>query len=123
MAAICVAGIGSRVGGAPGGLVFQRSQDPGHSKTASAPVGGHLAWPVGRCAGRANDQVGQSLARIGLRLCGVLPDPDDDKFLACALEAQVDCIVTCDADVLSVGRYRGIDVLRPREFLERLTCR
>ena len=54
---------------------------------------------------------------------GVLPDPDDDKFLACALEAQVDCIVTGDADLLSVGRYHGIDVLRPREFLERLTWR
>jgi predicted nucleic acid-binding protein len=52
----------------------------------------------------------------------VSPDPDDDKFLACALEAQVDCIVTGDADLLSLGCYRGIDILRPREFLERLAC-
>ena len=50
----------------------------------------------------------------------VSPDPDDDKFLACALEAQADCIVTGDADLLSLGCYQGVAILRPREFLERL---
>ena len=54
---------------------------------------------------------------------GVSPDPDDDKFLACALEAHADCIVTGDADLLSLGCYQGIDVLRPRQFLERLAWR
>ena len=54
---------------------------------------------------------------------GVSPDPDDDKFLACASEAQVDYIVTGDAHLLSLGRYQGIDILRPREFLERLARR
>ena len=51
---------------------------------------------------------------------GVSPDPNDDKFLACALEAQADCIVTGDPDLLGLGRYQGIDILRPHEFLERL---
>ena len=51
---------------------------------------------------------------------GVSPDPDDDKFLACALEAQADCIVTGDPDLLDLGCYQGIDILRPREFWERL---
>jgi hypothetical protein len=51
---------------------------------------------------------------------GVSPDPDDDKFLACALEAQADCIVSGDPDLLDLSRYRGIDILNPREFGERL---
>jgi putative PIN family toxin of toxin-antitoxin system len=47
-------------------------------------------------------------------------DPDDDKFLACALEAQADCIVTGDPDLLTLGDYRGIVLLKPHEFLARL---
>ena len=47
-------------------------------------------------------------------------DPDDDKFLACALEAQAECIVTGDPHLLSLGSYHGIAILTPREFLERL---
>jgi putative PIN family toxin of toxin-antitoxin system len=51
---------------------------------------------------------------------GVSPDPDDDKFLACALEAQADCVVTGDPDLLDLGCYQGIDILKPHEFLRRL---
>lgn len=51
---------------------------------------------------------------------GVSSDPDDDKFLACALEAQADCIVTGDPDLLDLQRYQGIVILKPHEFLERL---
>jgi putative PIN family toxin of toxin-antitoxin system len=54
---------------------------------------------------------------------GVSRDPDDDKFLACALEAQADCIVTSDPDLLVLGRYQGIEILKPHEFLERLRRR
>lgn len=51
---------------------------------------------------------------------GVSADPDDDKFLSCALEAQADCIVTGDPDLLVLGCYQGIDILKPHEFLKRL---
>jgi putative PIN family toxin of toxin-antitoxin system len=51
---------------------------------------------------------------------GVVADPDDGKFVACAVEGQADCIVTGDTDLLDLGRYQDIDVLRPSEFLERL---
>jgi putative PIN family toxin of toxin-antitoxin system len=51
---------------------------------------------------------------------GVSRDPDDDKFLACALEAQADCIVTGDADLLDLGQYQDIEFLKPHDFLERL---
>lgn len=51
---------------------------------------------------------------------GICADPDDDKFLACALGARADCIVTGDPDLLVLGTYKGIAILKPHEFLERL---
>jgi putative PIN family toxin of toxin-antitoxin system len=47
-------------------------------------------------------------------------DPDDDKFLACALERQAECIVTGDPHLLNLGPYHGIAIITPREFLGRL---
>ena len=52
---------------------------------------------------------------------GVSPDPDDDKFLACALEAQADCIVTGDPHSLNLKHYQRIAILTPVNFLSRLT--
>jgi putative PIN family toxin of toxin-antitoxin system len=46
-------------------------------------------------------------------------DPDDDKFLACALAANAAVIVSGDKDLLAIGEHRGVRVLRPREFTER----
>ncbi len=46
-------------------------------------------------------------------------DPDDDKFLACALASGACTIVSGDKHLLSVSGSRGIEVLRPRAFVER----
>jgi len=54
------------------------------------------------------------------QVAGVCADPDGDKFLACAVEAQADCIVTGDPDLLALSQYRGIAILKPHEFIERL---
>ena len=56
----------------------------------------------------------------GYEVSGVSPDPSDDKFLACALEAQADCLVTGDTHLLTMGHYQGVAILKPHEFLERL---
>jgi len=56
-------------------------------------------------------------------LTGVCADPDDDKFLACALEAQASCIVSGDPDLLDLSGYQGMAILKPHEFLERLRTR
>lgn len=55
-----------------------------------------------------------------VELRGVSRDSTDDKFLACAMEALADCVVTGDPDLLVLKRYRGVDILSPREFLQRL---
>jgi putative PIN family toxin of toxin-antitoxin system len=46
----------------------------------------------------------------------VSADPDDDKFLACASAADVPIIVSGDRDLLEQNGWRGIRVLRPRQF-------
>lgn len=53
-------------------------------------------------------------------VAGVSIDPDDDKFLACALEAQADYIVSGDPHLRNLKQYQGIDILSPYAFLERL---
>jgi putative PIN family toxin of toxin-antitoxin system len=46
-------------------------------------------------------------------------DPDDDKFLACALAAGADCIVSGDRDLLDLSSYEGVVVMSPRDFVDR----
>lgn len=53
----------------------------------------------------------------------VCTDPDDDKFLACAVASGARSIVSGDKHLLSVSGFRGIEVLRPRAFLERYLAR
>lgn len=50
----------------------------------------------------------------------VSADPDDDKFLAAALAARAAIIVSGDRHLLAVSGWRGIAVLTPRAFVERL---
>ena len=48
----------------------------------------------------------------------VCTDPDDDKFLACALGGRTRMVVSGDRHLLAVDGYRGIRVLRPRQFVD-----
>jgi len=49
----------------------------------------------------------------------VCEDPDDDKFIACALSSGSRVIISGDKHLLKVSGYRGIEVLKPREFVDR----
>ena len=51
----------------------------------------------------------------------VCRDPDDDYLLGCAAAGGVDYLVTGDDDLLTVGRYREVSILRAREFLALLS--
>jgi putative PIN family toxin of toxin-antitoxin system len=46
-------------------------------------------------------------------------DPKDDKFLEAALAGSADCLVSGDADLLDLGTFENIPILRPAEFLAR----
>ncbi len=45
-------------------------------------------------------------------------DPDDDKFIECAMALKADVIITGDREVLSIKEYRGIKIMTPLQFLE-----
>jgi len=47
---------------------------------------------------------------------GVCADADDDNILACALAAGADYLVTGDADLLKLIKFRGTLIITPREF-------
>lgn len=48
----------------------------------------------------------------------VSQDASDDAFLACALAAKVNVIVSGDRHLLTVSPWRGIEVMTPRKFLD-----
>jgi putative PIN family toxin of toxin-antitoxin system len=48
----------------------------------------------------------------------VCEDPDDDKFIACAISGNSTLIVSGDKHLLKVSGYNGIKVIRPRNFIE-----
>lgn len=48
----------------------------------------------------------------------VCKDPDDDKFLACAISSKCQWIISGDKELLAVSGFRGITVIKPREFLD-----
>jgi putative PIN family toxin of toxin-antitoxin system len=49
----------------------------------------------------------------------VCEDPDDDKFFACALASESKIIISGDKHLLKVSGYQGIEVLKPRDFVDK----
>lgn len=47
----------------------------------------------------------------------VSTDPDDDKFLACALAGDSTTIISGDSDLINVSGYCGIKALAPKAFV------
>jgi putative PIN family toxin of toxin-antitoxin system len=45
-------------------------------------------------------------------------DPEDNKFIACALEGEADYIVSGDEHLLGLKHYRGIQIVDARGFLK-----
>ncbi|MFA6054578.1 MAG: putative toxin-antitoxin system toxin component, PIN family [Thermodesulfovibrionales bacterium] len=45
-------------------------------------------------------------------------DPDDDKFIECAMALKAEVIVTGDKAIEAVGEYMGIKILTPQRFLK-----
>lgn len=45
-------------------------------------------------------------------------DPDDDKFIECAVALKAEAIITGDRELKAIKEYMGIKVLTPLEFLK-----
>lgn len=48
----------------------------------------------------------------------VCTDPDDDKFLACALASGTTLVTSGDKALLATSGFKGITVLTPRQFVD-----
>ena len=48
----------------------------------------------------------------------VCDDPDDNKFIECAIASNNKIIVSGDKHLLKVSGFQGITVLKPREFVD-----
>ncbi|MEK7398409.1 MAG: putative toxin-antitoxin system toxin component, PIN family [Candidatus Poribacteria bacterium] len=47
----------------------------------------------------------------------VKEDPDDDKFVECAIALKAEYIITGDKAILSLGQYMNVRILSPSEFI------
>lgn len=49
----------------------------------------------------------------------VCKDPDDDKFIECAVASKCKTIISGDKHLVKLTGYKGITVMRPRQFVDR----
>ena len=47
-------------------------------------------------------------------------DPDDNRYLECAVEGDADYLVSGDQDLLALREHRGIRIVTPKTFLQAL---
>lgn len=52
------------------------------------------------------------------KIKAVKDDPDDDKFIECAVALKAEAIITGDKALGAMGEYMGIKILNPQQFLK-----
>jgi uncharacterized protein len=52
-----------------------------------------------------------------IRVEAVYADPDDNAIIECAVGGSADYIISGDAHLQNLGKYSGIPILSPTEFL------
>lgn len=55
-----------------------------------------------------------------MRLNIVKEDPDDNRFLECAVAGEADFIVSGDSHLLNLREYKGIKILKIVQFLKEI---
>lgn len=67
-----------------------------------------------------NSEINDLLSQITLvdnrRLIHVVSDPEDNKILESAVEAQADYLVTRDKDLLTLQAYENVQIVTPDQF-------
>jgi predicted nucleic acid-binding protein len=48
----------------------------------------------------------------------IAADPEDDKFVECAISAQAPVIVSGDKHLLDLKHYKDIQILSPSQFIK-----
>lgn len=60
------------------------------------------------------------ITRDRYRIDKIKKDPDDNKFLACALEAKADFIVSGDNHLLELKHYQGTQIVTAKIFVDKI---
>jgi len=58
---------------------------------------------------------------VSMTIDVVLEDPEDNRILECAVEAEANYIVTGDFHLLRLSKYRNIELVNPGTFLKRIS--
>lgn len=58
------------------------------------------------------------VADITADVKGLCRDPDDDKFLSCAVSAGADFIVSGDNDLCDLRKYKSVKIIHPQDFFK-----
>jgi putative PIN family toxin of toxin-antitoxin system len=58
------------------------------------------------------------IIEVANNIGGRCRDADDDKFIACAVAASADFIVSGDRDLLDMGKYKSIRIVSASAFLK-----
>lgn len=48
----------------------------------------------------------------------ICEDPDDDKFIECAIAGKCKIIVSGDSHLLKLAEYKGVKIVKARDFIE-----
>ncbi|MCB4755736.1 MAG: putative toxin-antitoxin system toxin component, PIN family [Elusimicrobia bacterium] len=84
-------------------------------------LAGKMAWDLERLAA-ARKKLKQFLTMLEPKSrLGIIKRVDaDNRILECALDAKADALVTGNLkDLRPLGRFEGIEILTPREFLDK----
>ena len=49
---------------------------------------------------------------------GICRDPEDDKFISCAISGSTDYIVSDDKDLFNLRQYKSIEIIKASDFLK-----
>jgi uncharacterized protein len=58
------------------------------------------------------------IVEVKKEIKGVSKDPDDDKFISCAVNGNSEYIISGDGDLPDISKYRKIVIISPGEFLK-----
>ena len=61
---------------------------------------------------------GTFLTEDHYKVSKVKKDPEDNKFIACALEGEADYVISGDDHLLGLKHYRGIQIVDVKDFLK-----
>ena len=60
------------------------------------------------------------VAEVQEEIRGICRDPEDDKFISCALAGSAEWIISGDLDLLALKKFGSLRILKPSDFLQRL---